>query len=148
VYADTLLRAGLPFAGIEVEWFLGTSPRGTYCRDLLESSRLLDLFGLLGVPVQVSMAYPSSDLPDPNANGTERVGGSGRWRDFSLASQADWASAFATLAMCKSFVSGIFWNHLSDAEQHCIPNGGLVDTRGSIKPAFDRLRSLRELHLR
>ena len=131
-----------------MEWFLGTSPRGVYCRDLLESSRLLDLFGLLGVPVQVSLAYPSSAQPDPKADGTERVGGSGRWRDFSLDSQADWAGTFASLALCKSFVSGGFWNHLSDADPHRIPNAGLVDARGSIKPAFDRLRNLRESHLR
>ena len=29
VFADTLLRSGLPFAGVEVEWYLGTSPRGS-----------------------------------------------------------------------------------------------------------------------
>ncbi len=63
VYADTLLRAGLPFAGIDLEWHFGTAPRGSYCRDTLEASRLLDLFGLLGVPVKISMSYPSSTGP-------------------------------------------------------------------------------------
>lgn len=148
VFADTLLRAGLPFAGIEVEWFLGTSPRGSYCRDLLDASRTLDLFGLLGVPVQVSLAYPSASGPDAQADPGERVDRAGRWGAFSADSQAVWAEAFATLAVCKSYVSGVFWDHLSDADPHRIPHAGLVDAGGSLKPAFDRLRALREAHLR
>jgi Glycosyl hydrolase family 10 len=147
VYADTLLRAGLPFAGVEVEGFMGTSPRGNYCRDLLEASRLLDLFGLLGIPIQVSLAYPSSVTPDAKAT-DEQLGRAGRWRDLSPAAQADWADAFGSLAICKSYVSGVFWDHLSDAERHRLPNCGLVDVGGAIKPAFDRLRTLRETHLR
>ncbi|HJZ91714.1 MAG TPA: hypothetical protein VKE40_12640, partial [Gemmataceae bacterium] len=148
VFADTLLRAGLPFAGIELEMFCGTAPRGSYCRDLLEASRMLDLFGMLGVPVQVSLAYPSSDLADPKGDPDERIEGAGQWRDFSIATQADWATAFTALAVCKSYVVGVFWDHLSDAEPHRIPNAGLVDALGAIKPAFDRLRSLREDHLK
>lgn len=148
VYADTLLRAGLPFCGIDLEWFLGTSPRGTYCRDLMEASRLLDLFGLLGVPIQVSMSYPSSPEADSRSGFNELAAHSGVWRDFSNGSQADWAEEFASLAVCKSFVSGVIWEHLSDSEPHRFPNAGLVDSLGAIKPAFDRLRSLREAHLK
>ena len=148
VYADTLLRSGLPFAGVDVEWYFGTSPRGSYCRDVLSASQLLDLFGVLGVPVQVSLAYPSSTAPDPRADPDERIGGAGRWREFSPAAQADWATAFASMALCKSYVSGVFWDHLGDAEPHRIPNGGLLDGRGHLKPAFDRLRVLREAHLK
>jgi hypothetical protein len=148
VYADTLLRAGLPFAGIDIEWFMGTSPRGTYCRDLLEASRLLDLYGLLGVPINVSLAYPSSARPDPFADASELVEAAGYWRDFSSSTQADWAESFASMAICKSFVSGVVWEHLADAEPHRFPSAGLVDQRGPIKPAFDRLRAFREEHLK
>ena len=148
VYADTLLRSGLPFAGVELEWFFGTSPRGSYCRDLLGASQLLDLFGVLGVPIQVSLAYPSSAARDPHADPNERVEGGGRWRDFTPAAQADWAAAFGSLAVCKSYVGGVYWDHLSDATPHRIPNAGLVDARGQLKPAFDKLRALREAHLR
>jgi hypothetical protein len=148
VYADTLLRAGLPFAGVDVEWLFGTSPRGTYCRDVLEASRLLDLFGLLGVPIQVSLAYPSATAADPLADSVERAVGAGQWGDFSLGSQAEWAETFATLAVCKSYVTGVVWDHLSDAVPHRIPNAGLVDASGALKPAFDRLRAIREGHLK
>jgi hypothetical protein len=62
--------------------------------------------------------------------------------------QADWAAAFASLALCKSYVTGVFWDHLADATPHRIPHGGLVDARGQLKPAFDRLRALREARLK
>jgi hypothetical protein len=148
VYADTLMRAGLPFAGIDVEWDFGTGPRGTYCRDVLEGSRLLDLYGLLGVPIQVNLCYPSSAEPDPLAYSEETVSNSGCWRDFTPASQAEWATTFGTLAACKTYVSGVFWEHLTDATSHRLPHCGLVDASGSIKPAFDRLRLIREVHLK
>jgi hypothetical protein len=148
VYADTLLRSGLPFAGVEVEWLFGTSPRGSYCRDLLGASQLLDLFGVLGVPVQVSLAYPSAATPDPQADPVELPRAAGKWRDFTPAAQADWAASFASLALCKSYVSGVFWDHLTDAAPHRVPHAGLVDARGMAKPAFDRLRALREAHLK
>ena len=90
VYADTLLRTALPFSGIDLEWFFATPTRGTYCRDILEASRLLDLYGLLGIPIQVSLAYPSSRRPDPKADPNEVVGNAGQWRDFTPEVQSDW----------------------------------------------------------
>ncbi len=148
VFADTLLRANLPFAGIELEVFCGTGPRGSYCRDLLDVSRQLDLFGLLGVPVQVSLGYPASKAPDPKAGPDESAGDYGHWRDISAAAQADWATGFGGLSLCKSYVTGVFWDHLSDAEPHRLANAGLIDSRGMIRPALDRLRALREEHLK
>jgi hypothetical protein len=147
-FADTLLRAGLPFAGIELDLRFGTSPNGNYCRDMLETSRILDLFGILGVPVQVLLGYPSSRQPDMMADPREWVGGAGYCRDFTASAQAEWVSTYASLAMCKSYVNGITWDHFSDADPHLTPHGGLVDARGVSKPALDRLRDLRLSHLK
>ena len=58
VFADTLIRAGLKLAALDVEWVMGVTPRGSYCRDLLDASRVLDLYAMLGTPLQVSLAYP------------------------------------------------------------------------------------------
>ncbi len=90
VYADTLLRAGLPFAGIDLELFLSSTPRGSYCRDLLETSRVLDLFGLLGVPIQVGMAYPSELSPDPLADSIERGDQAGFYGEITPRAQGKW----------------------------------------------------------
>ena len=44
--------------------------------------------------------------------------------------------------------SGVFWDHLTDAEPHRVPHGGLVEASGSLKPVFDQLRAIREAHLK
>jgi hypothetical protein len=147
IFADTLIRAGLNLAAVDLEWVMGVAPHGSYCRDLLEASRLLDLYALLGVPLQVTLGYPSNSSDDPKSNPALRVGG-GHWHSgFSPDVQAEWAAAFGALAVCKPYVRGVSWTQLSDAEPHPYPHCGLVDTSGTMKPSFTRLRELRERHL-
>jgi hypothetical protein len=148
VFADTLLRAGLPLAGFELEWHMGVLPRGMWCRDPLEASRLLDMFSVLGVPLQVGMSYPSSAQPDPLADPEQQIGNAGWWHALTPLAQAEWAEAFAGLALAKGHVLSVFWDHLGDGAPHRFPNAGLVDASGERKPAFDRLRMLREMYLR
>jgi hypothetical protein len=147
IFADTLIRSGLNLAGLDVEVVMGVTPRGSYCRDLLETSRLLDLYAVLTVPLRVTLAYPSAEKADPDANPELRVA-AGRWRDgFSSAAQADWAYAFAALALCKPFVQSVQWAQFSDAEVHPFPHCGLVEATGELKPALARLAELRRAHL-
>jgi hypothetical protein len=148
VFADTLLRAGLPLAGLELEWHMGTWPRGTYCRDPLEASRLLDTFSMLGCDLQIAMSYASASDVDVLADPEQLIGRNGQWHDVSPLAQAEWAEMFAALALAKGRVIGVTWDHLDDAISHRFPQTGLVDVSGNKKPAFDRLRILRETHLR
>jgi hypothetical protein len=148
IFADTLLRHGLKLAAIELEWFLGVAGRGSYCRDLMEASRLLDLYALLGVPLQVALGYPSADGPDDLAD-PDLEPGYGHWRaGFTPEAQAEWAEGFGSLALSKPFVTGVHWCHLGDGEPHLLPHCGLLDAAGEPKPAFLRWRDLRELCVR
>lgn len=148
VFADTIVRTGLKLAALDLEVIMGVTPRGSYCRDLLDLSRILDLYALLGVPVQVTLGYPSATGDDPQADADLQVRG-GWWRDgCSLQVQADWAGDFATLAVCKPYVRAVHWAHVQDAQPHFFPHCGLVDADGRVKPALDRLRALRQAHLR
>ncbi len=106
---------------------MGMTPRGSYCRDVLEVSRLLDLYNLLLIPLSVTLGYPSSALPDPDADPELRLD-AGRWRDgFTPQTQADWLGTFAPLALCKHYVHTVRWAHFSDADAHQFPHCGLVD---------------------
>jgi hypothetical protein len=148
VFADTLIRAGLKVAALDIEWAMGISPRGSYCRDLLDALRLLDLYAMLGTPLQVSLAYPSSAEADPLAD-PALAASAGHWRDgYTPEAQADWAAEFAALAVCKPFVKSAYWSHLTDAEPHQFPQCGLLDSAGRPKPALESLRRLRTEHLR
>jgi hypothetical protein len=148
IFADTLIRSGVNPWALDVEVVMGVKARGSYCRDLLETSRLLDLYALLGVPLRVTLGYPSSNRPDTQAD-PEAMIGRGHWRaGFTPAVQAEWAAQFAELSVCKPYVQGVQWTHLSDAEPHQFPHSGLIDAQGNAKPALTKLRALREAHLR
>jgi hypothetical protein len=148
VFADTLIRSGINLAALDLEIVMGVAPRGSYCHDLLEASRLLDMYALLGVPLRLTLGYPSQDGPDRWADPEMTVAG-GFWHGaVSPAAQADWAVAFGTLALCKPTVQGIVWAHFNDADPHQLPHCGLLDAAGQPKPALERLAELRKQHLR
>ncbi len=147
IFADTLIRSGLNLSALDIELVMGVTPRGSYCRDLLETSRILDLYALLGVPLRVTLGYPSADGPDPDADPELRVA-AGRWHGgFNPPTQAEWAEAYCSLALCKPFVQGVQWVQLSDAGPHPFPHCGLVDAAGTPKLAAERLRDVRRNHL-
>ncbi len=148
VFADTLLRTGLKLGALELEVVMGVSPRGSYCRDTLELSRLLDLYALLGVPLQVTLGYPSSAEKLAQADPDQRVG-LGHWREgYTPAAQADWAAAFTALVLCKPYVRAAHWAQLSDAEPHQFPSCGILDAGAQPKPALEELVRIRADHLR
>jgi hypothetical protein len=148
IFADTLCREGLTFSAFELEWFMGVTPRGSFCRGQLEFSRLLDLFGLLGVPLQLACSYPSSAETDPLADASQTVGLAGFHRSgLSTKGQAEWTAELVTLALAKPHVQGVTWDHFTDALPHANPMGGLVDREGKIKPALEVLANLRAEHL-
>ncbi len=148
VFADTLIRSGLSLSALDLELVMAALPRGSYCRDTLEVSRVLDLYALLGVPLQVTMGYPAADGADPRADGEAPVSG-GYWREgFTPEVQADWASSFAGLVLCKPAVRSLQWANLTDAVPHQFPHCGLADAQDKARPVLKRLRELRRKHLR
>jgi len=148
LFADTLIRYGVHISAIDVEIVMGVDPRGSYCRDVLEVSRILDLYALLGVPLRVTLGYPSATGTDHDCN-PELSLSAGFWgKGFDPQTQARWTADFATLALSKPRVQAVQWTHFSDAELHQFPHSGLVDSQGQAKPALDQLRQLRERYLR
>lgn len=146
-FADRLLRSGLSLGGLDLEIVMGVNGRGSYCRDLLDVSRLLDLYALLGVPLSVTLGYPAESGAGPDADPELSVG-AGHWRvGHDPESQLDWARNFASLALCKPYVHSVQWCHFSDNLPHLFPNCGLLDRRAQPRPALDALQSLRQTHL-
>ena len=125
-FPDDMIRAGLQVSAVELEIRDGIVPRGSLPRDLLDTSRVLNLFGLLGVPIEVVLSLPSSNEADPQA----AVHGQSVWlpayrAGLSPEGQAEWGASFAALALCTPHVRAVTWDHWSDAEPHLTPSGGL-----------------------
>ena len=146
-FADDLSRVGVKLSAVEIELRPGVLPRGSLPRDLLETSRTLDLFSVLGLPVEVVLSCPSSAAPDANAVGGQSVWEQGWPAGPSAEHQAAWGAAFAALALCKPHVRAVTWDHWSDTTPHLTPNGGIIDAGGSPKALLARLRGLRVTYL-
>src|SRR5207253_1636926 len=89
IFADTLIRAGLKLAALDVEWVMGATPRGSYCRDLLDASRVLDLYALLGTP-------PGSKVPGGRSRRWSSCGSCGCYTCDSQSGRRRVADASAT----------------------------------------------------
>lgn len=147
-FADTLVRTGIKLAGLEIELIMGAQPRGSYCRDMLDLSRFLDLYALLGLPLHVTLGYPAAEAADPLADGDLRIGGGRFHNGFTAAVQEEWAGDFAQLCLCKPYIRALAWTHWDDRQPHLVPHGGLVDAAGNLRPALRKLVELRWEHLK
>jgi Glycosyl hydrolase family 10 len=138
-FVDALLRSGIALSAVNLEIAVGYRPRGSSRRDLLDFSRLLDLWSCLGIPLHVTLAFPSTAEPDPQAKSdfeVDDVPGQSLWTERS---QAEFVHVYLPMLMAKQPVVGIYWSHFSDAVAHDFPNAGLLRPDGSSKPALERI---------
>jgi hypothetical protein len=147
-FPDDLIRAGVRLSAVELEFRAGTRPRGSLPRDLLDAARILDVFGMLGLHLEVALSLPSADAPDPGAADHGQTVWRPGWRPGpSPEGQAEWGASFAALALSWPHVRAVTWDNWSDADPHLVPHGGLLDAQGRVKPLLARLRALRTEHL-
>lgn len=134
VFADTLLRSGLPIGGFELEIFAGDDDRASLLRDGLDTVRLLDLFGLLGIPIDVVARHPGRAA---TAAPADPVSLSKCWsaRD-DVAAQAAWGESVAALSLCYAHIRSFTWG--AWAGDH-----GLIAADGRSKPLLEPLKAHR-----
>jgi hypothetical protein len=147
-FAEMLVRADLGVAGIGLEINLGYWPGGTLPRDMLEISDHIDQWSVLGMPLILLLAIPSSDLDDPHASGDAGVplplaldGG------LSLESQKRQVERLATMLLAKQCVQALVWNQVFDSMPHKFAHAGMFDTSCMPKPSLSSLISVRRGHL-
>ena len=142
--ADSLARAELGLGGIGLEIAPGYTHFGSHTRDLLDFSRLLDLFALVNLPLHIGFACPSSAGADPLADDGVAVE-AGQWpKPPDEASQREWASRWFALAAAKPFVRSVTWLQGGDSANHVFPHAGLARPDGRPKPVMDFLARFRQ----
>ena len=145
-FPDDMIRAGLRVSAVEFEIRNGVVPRGSFPRDLLDSYRLINLYGLLGVPLEILLSAPTGSQPDPMSRAGQTLWAPAWPVGPTPEGQAEWGASFAALALCTSHVRAVTWDHWSDGEPHLTPSGGLIDANGQPRPLLSRLRTLRTSH--
>jgi hypothetical protein len=141
-YADALLRAGLGLGGINLELTAGFLPHAAATRDPLEFRRLLDAWSPLRVPLFLTLACPSSTEEDSKASSEIEIASSSWKSPWTPQLQEEWIETYLPPLLVDKSISGLFWEHLSDAGPHLFPNGGLMDQAGKPKPAMHRIAHL------
>lgn len=146
-FADALVRSGLEIDGLGLEINMGYHPGGSSPRDRLEFSRLIDLWSYLGLPLHLTLTYPSGASDDPCASRSTRPLPQLHGGPPSMANQASWLEQFLPLFLCKPAVKSVVWHDLDDSQPHEFPHGGLIDEHGKPKPGLDVFARLRKAYL-
>ncbi len=145
-FADALVRAGMELAAINLEIGVGYSPIGSPSRDLIDFSRMIDQWSVLGLPLQVTLAFPSAAGHDPQQTTDLEVEPHSWKLPASEDAQSRWIDDYLPLLLAKPAVLAVFWNHLSDAQPHRFPHAGLIRPDGVAKPAHAAIVQQRKLH--
>jgi hypothetical protein len=148
VFADTLMRTGLPIAGFKVELAAGSGRRTSLLRDGLDTIRLLDLFGVLGTPIDLLLRHPGRVTPLP-AGSTVADDNSVRtgWKAAeTAAAQAEWGGLVTSVALGMPHVRAVTWERWADGPGGDPPDG-LIGPDGRPKPLLGKLQSLRQAYL-
>ncbi len=146
-FADALVRADLGVSAIGLEVNLGYWPHGTLPRDLLDISRHLDRWSLIGIPLLIYLTVPSSAMADPNATVDAKVVARDRDHPELPAIDHSWVGPLVKMLVSKPAVHSVIWNQLSDAVSHEFAHSGLIDALGKRKPTWSELESLRNEYL-
>jgi hypothetical protein len=141
--ADYLARAELGMAGVSLEIAPGFSAPGSHMRDLLDFSKLLDLYALLNYPLYLTIAMPSGAGPDAQGDPNVHVERDQWPATPSDAAQAAIAARWVALAVAKPFVRSVTWKQLDDGAPHQYPHAGLIKPNGAVKPLLDWLKTFR-----
>jgi len=147
-FADALVRAGLGLSALNLEIAIGYRPRGTPSRDLLDFSSMIDRWCALGIPLHITLAFPTSDQPDPLADSDLEVDRSAWKLPWSPSAQAQWFDMLLPLLIAKPAVAAVYWAQFSDATPHTFPHSGLIGPDGVAKPTLQHMIDYRRKHLK
>jgi hypothetical protein len=140
VFADTMWRSEINLSALEIELVMGTPGRESYLRDLLDTSRMLDYYSLLGAPLRVSLGCPFPLLEaGQSATGSSVKAGEDR---TTSAGQGSWISSYAALALCKPYMQDVSWICAQDKSGDPLAGYGLCDELGQPKPIALELGNL------
>lgn len=146
VFSDALLRSRVELTALNLECVMGWKKRGSWLRDFIETSRMLDLYALFGVPITIYAGIPSGPASQQTSDFEYDVMDDGNpWSpDF----QAAWATRLLSLMVCKPYTLSYSWLQWSDTSDSLFPLSGMIDANGQAKPILTALRKFRKEHLR
>jgi hypothetical protein len=154
-FADALIRADLGISGLALEMAFDRWPGGSLPRDLIEVSRQIDRWAMLGMPL---MVYLSSPTEPSQRNGASQGNGErvADWNAGFVPNNRNATSesvgfvppdALIQLLLSKPCIHAVVWNQFSDQFPVDTPSSGLWDREGHAKPLIQQLAAIRQRNL-
>ena len=151
LYLEMAIQSGINFDACGLQFCFGAGTDGMYVRDMFQISSILERFGSFGKPIHITAVQVPSGAAvgkgDPKAPALKVTDGGAWHEDWNETIQAEWFRDFCTIALSKPYVDSINWRELVDPEApgpHQLPNGGLLRTDSTPKPAYNDLVALRK----
>ncbi|EAQ81247.1 hypothetical protein [Blastopirellula marina] len=145
-FAEEIVRANLGVTGVGVELNFNDCEGAIFPRDPFEVIRLLDQWGMLGLPLFVTLTFPSSRRFDKRAAHQISDHESPTF-PISRRRQRQFVESLVPLILSHPQTQAIFWNQFTDATAHVYPNAGLFDRRDRPKSTLRSLREIRQHYL-
>ncbi len=148
LYAEMLAQAGIQFDALALRVQMGVPAAGLATRDLMSFSAMLDQYATLDRPVVLSAAgVPAASIEPPGDDQPSAPAGFWR-RPWSNEAQADWASAFLSVALSKPYIQSVCWQDLFDRPENSparaeMVSGALADSDLNPRAAHTRVAELR-----
>ena len=140
-FADALIRADLGLSGLALELNFDEWPGGSFPRDPIEVSRLVDRWAMLGLPLMIVMSCPT-DMAFAKPTNPNRVSS---WQMKESLGHVP-ADSILRLLISKPSVHAVIWKQLIDEEK--VDGGtGLWTSRGKRKPVLTSITKLRQRYL-
>ena len=147
--ADTLARADHGVTGIGLELALGYPSPGSHRRELIDVSKMLDLYQLINLPLHLSLSMPSQlaatlTPQHPPLQGLIAAD-TRQWPSgCTEADQAELAMSVLRLASSKSIVESLTWSRLCDDQPGEFLHSGLFRADGQPKLLALELERVRQ----
>jgi hypothetical protein len=145
--ADTIARADLGLTGIGIELAMGYDFPGSHLRELIDISKLLDMYQLVNLPMHLTLAVPSRLNAHQTLNLNQFGADPRQWPNgCSRESQARLGMDLIKLAASRSQVQSIHWATLCDSNGAEFIDSGLFDAMHCPGPLLNELDSILDCH--
>lgn len=148
--ADTLARADLGLTGIGLELAMGYPSPGSHLREMIDISKLFDMFQLINLPLHLSLAVPNRLLNEKNKAARAGVSPDTRqWPEgITPESQKELALKLMRMSASRNFVNTIHWSSLSEASASEFQCSSIFDNQKNPLPlAIELERIAKASHL-
>jgi len=143
--ADTLARADLGLAGINLELALGYPAPGSHLREIYDIYRLIQLYSQINLPIHLDLAIPSG--PDTARTQRRFARHSADPRQWpggcDQQTQANLGMKVMSLAAMMPAVRSIHWSGLVDSPDLEFAESGLFTADGKPKALASRIEEIR-----